>query len=214
MRFYRTRGRRRRHGCRPRRRCRGSGRRSLLLQDRQPQQRRQRAGLDDAGGVARLHRRDRGRRHRARRRSTACEAGLAAVRAHVAGLDESVRIMGPALLAGGTLGTDRTPKNTGYTPIWLVPESACSRSPVPEDCALVFPGAAADPTRGLPPSRRGPRFRAMLLAGNIGGVWTGRPNPGRRCASAAGRVRARPRRRETPSHAERFRAVRAGDAPA
>lgn len=60
-----------------------------------------------------------------------CEAALAAVRAHVAGLDpDGVRIMGPALLAGGTLGTDRTPKNIGYTPIWLVPE----------DCVLVFPG--------------------------------------------------------------------------
>ena len=59
-----------------------------------------------------------------------CEAALAAVRAHVAGLDESVRIMGPALLAGGTLGTDRTPKDIGYTPIWLVPE----------DCVLAFPG--------------------------------------------------------------------------
>lgn len=59
-----------------------------------------------------------------------CEAGIAAVRAHVAELDESVRIMGPALLAGGTLGTDRTPKNIGYTPIWLVPE----------DCILAFPG--------------------------------------------------------------------------
>ena len=59
-----------------------------------------------------------------------CEAQVAAVRAHVAGLDDSVRIMGPALLAGGTLGTDRTPKNIGYTPIWLVPE----------DCVLAFPG--------------------------------------------------------------------------
>jgi len=59
-----------------------------------------------------------------------CEAGLAAVRAHVAGLDDSVRIMGPALLAGGTFGTDRTPKDIGYTPVWLVPE----------DCVLVFPG--------------------------------------------------------------------------
>ena len=59
-----------------------------------------------------------------------CETQLAAVRAHVAGLDDSVRIMGPALLAGGTLGTDRTPKNIGYTPIWLVPE----------DCVLAFPG--------------------------------------------------------------------------
>jgi hypothetical protein len=59
-----------------------------------------------------------------------CEAQLAAVRAHIAGLDESVRIMGPALLAGGTLGTDRTPKDIGYTPIWLIAE----------DCVLVFPG--------------------------------------------------------------------------
>lgn len=59
-----------------------------------------------------------------------CLDGIAAVRAHVAELDESVRIMGPALLAGGTLGTDRTPKNIGYTPIWLVPE----------DCILAFPG--------------------------------------------------------------------------
>ena len=59
-----------------------------------------------------------------------CEAGLAAVRAHVAALDDSVRIMGPALLAGGTLGTDRTPKDIGYTPIWLVAE----------DCVLAFPG--------------------------------------------------------------------------
>jgi hypothetical protein len=58
-----------------------------------------------------------------------CEAQLAAVRAHIAGLDESVRIMGPALLAGGTLGTDRTPKDIGYTPIWLIPE----------DCVLAFP---------------------------------------------------------------------------
>lgn len=59
-----------------------------------------------------------------------CEAGLAAVRAHVAGFDDSVRIMGPALLAGGTLGTERTPKNVGYTPVWLVPEA----------CVLAFPG--------------------------------------------------------------------------
>jgi hypothetical protein len=58
-----------------------------------------------------------------------CEAQLAAVRAHIAGLDESVRIMGPALLAGGTFGTDRTPKDIGYTPIWLIPE----------DCVLAFP---------------------------------------------------------------------------
>ena len=59
-----------------------------------------------------------------------CETALAGVRAHIAGLDDSVRIMGPALLAGGTFMTDRTPKNIGYTPIWLVPE----------DCVLAFPG--------------------------------------------------------------------------
>ena len=60
---------------------------------------------------------------------TACNTALAAVRGHIAGLDDSVRIMGPALLAGGTFMTDRTPKNIGYTPIWLIPES----------CVLAFP---------------------------------------------------------------------------
>ena len=59
-----------------------------------------------------------------------CEAGIAAVRAYIAGQDDSIRIMGPALLAGGTLGTGRTPKNIDYTPVWLIPE----------DCVLVFPG--------------------------------------------------------------------------
>jgi len=60
-----------------------------------------------------------------------CEDGLAAARAEVASYDaDEIRIMGPALLAGGTLMTERTPKNIGYTPVWLIPE----------DCVLVFPG--------------------------------------------------------------------------
>ena len=59
-----------------------------------------------------------------------CEAGLAEVRAFIAAQDDSLRAMGPGLLAGGTLGTERTPKNVGYTPIGLVPE----------DCLLAFPG--------------------------------------------------------------------------
>ena len=59
-----------------------------------------------------------------------CESALAEVGAFIADQDDSIRIMGPALLAGGTFGTERTPKNIDYTPIWLVPE----------DCVLAFPG--------------------------------------------------------------------------
>lgn len=59
-----------------------------------------------------------------------CQAGLAAVREHIAALPDTTRIMGPSLLAGGTLKSGNTPKNIGYTPIWLVAE----------DCQLAFPG--------------------------------------------------------------------------
>lgn len=59
-----------------------------------------------------------------------CTSQVAAVKAAVTDLPDTVRFMGPALLAGGTFFTDRTPKNIGYTPIWLVSD----------DCILAFPG--------------------------------------------------------------------------
>jgi len=62
--------------------------------------------------------------------------------------------MGPPLLAGETLGTDRTPKDIGYTPVWLVPEN----------CFLVFPG------RGV----GGP----ALLGAVTGTHAAARPDPG------------------------------------
>lgn len=59
-----------------------------------------------------------------------CQAALDGVIAHVAALDEDVRFMGPALLAGGTLRNGNTPADIGYVPVWTVPE----------DCVLAFPG--------------------------------------------------------------------------
>lgn len=59
-----------------------------------------------------------------------CVNQLGAVKAAVTALPDTVRFMGPALLAGGVAFTDKAPKNIGYTPIWLVSD----------DCILAFPG--------------------------------------------------------------------------